>query len=88
MKNLDQPSATESRTKYSITWADGRYSHRLAGRTVTLTAALADIRIVYPAATDGSDADSNGCRLVWESEEAAQNDDEYGSHAIASLWPH
>ena len=72
--------------EYSITWADGRYSHRLAGRTVTLAAALADIRMVYPDATDGSDEDSNGRRLVWESEEAAQNDD--GSHAIASLWPH
>jgi hypothetical protein len=71
---------------YSVTYADGRrYGHRLAGRTVTLSDALADIRQAYPSAVDNSDdEDSRGRILVWASEGEAENDD--GKNAVASLW--
>lgn len=61
-----------------------RFSHTSAVKTfASLDSAIAAVRAVHPGCWIDTDALPEARALVWESDDAAQNDD--GSRAIASI---
>lgn len=68
-----------STTTYAV-----RFAHTSAVETfASLDAAIAAVRAVHPGCCIDTDALPESRALVWESDEAANNDD--GSRAIASI---